>query len=158
MRNPVIKQIKVNSKFKYLWLKYIYGVNLNLHCARCLLGAYCKDINIETESISNIKLDEYPAKAYYLCGVAKPTRWENNFHLAFIYKKGSTIEIDEHGIYVKIKDAKRIDIAQVDIEKSPNPHKYDKKYNTCRNWWFAHQFIDMFGDDKTKPIEYEKDK
>ena len=154
MSNPVIEQIVVSGKFRYLWAKYIYAVNLNLHCGRCLLGAYSENINIEIEAANDITLNEHTAKAYYLCGDAKPTCWEKNFHLAFIYKKGSTIEVEENGIYVKIKDAERINIVQVDIEKSPNEHRYDKRYNTCRVWWFAHQFIDMFGDDKTKSSDF----
>lgn len=147
MNYPVVNNIDINQKFNYLWLKYVNDVNLNVHCARCLKGEYSEMIFNELETGKDINLNEHEAKVYYLCGVAKPSCWDNNFHLAFVYKKDSTIEIEEHGISIKIQDAERIDIVPVDLEKSKSKHKYSKLYNTCRNWQFAHQFIDMFGTE-----------
>lgn len=148
MEYPIIRGINVYSKFKYLWLKYVNDVNLNVHCARCLLGEYSENITKDLTSNQDIILNEHEAKAFYLCGVAAPSCWENNFHLAFIYKKGSIININEHGISICIQDAERIDIQPVDMDKCTSKHKDNKRYNTCRNWQFAHQFIEIFGTDR----------
>ncbi len=145
MKNhPIITSIEVGSKFRYLWLKYVVGVSLGVHCARCLKGEYSQHINKDLKQSRDFSLDEAPALAYYLCGVASPYSWEKNFHLAFRYKKGSRIRIAEHGISVKIEDAERIDILPVDLDKINSPHKDNKRYVTCRNWQFAHQFKELF--------------
>ena len=111
-----IKEIKVNNKFRYLWLKYIMKTQLSVHCAQCLVGEYSEKINPNIGEKHKIQLDEAPAKAYYLCGVSSPYNWNKNFHLAFIEKEGETININENGIEIIIENAKRIPITQEDID------------------------------------------
>ncbi len=139
---PTITSLQTSSQFRYLWLKYVTGIDLEQHCAKCLLGNYSKHVGVTVESPLELTLDEYPAQAFYLCGVSKPYRWSNNFHLAFVFKKGSLLEVDELGVRVEIRDAKRISITQREYD---HPLAVNPIYRTCRNWQFAHIFKDLYG-------------
>ena len=133
----IIKKMEVERPFKYLWLKAVKYVDLSKHCARCLIGNYDNRINSDTKVVHDVELND--GDIYYLCGVAFPYKWENNFHLAFRYKDGSNIEYSNNGITVKIKDAERLPIDS----KYNNPldkHIHNKAYYTCRNWQFANYF------------------
>lgn len=134
-----IREIKVHGRFKYLWLKYVTGVDLSVHCARCLKGAYSNKVGTKVTEGKDIPLDEAEAKAYYLCGVTMPFNWSKNFHLAFVEEEGSLLEVSENGIDIVIENARRIDIVPDYINPyDPNAHK--KAYSTCRNWQFAYMF------------------
>lgn len=139
---PKILHIEQTRKFRYLWLKYVTGVNLDRHCARCLKGYYSDQISPRVSTRLDILLDEYQAEYFYLCGVSSPYRWENNFHLAFRYKAGSTIDVNEKGIHVKIVDAEKIDIVRRDTYDHPMGDK--PEYYSCRNWQFAQQISGEF--------------
>lgn len=128
--------------FKYLWLKYVAGVDLNVHCARCLVGWYSKRIQPDLQDRSDIVLDEHQTEYFYLCGVSSPYRWERNFHLAFRYKAGNTLRIMENGIEIVIEDAERIQIVKLD--KYDHPKGSIGAYNTCRNWQFANMIASEF--------------
>lgn len=135
-----IIEFKSIYTYKYLWLKYVTGFDLNVHCAKCLLGEYSKKINVklfEEDLIKNIDLDEHNSKYIYLCGVTKPYIWENNLHLALEHCEGSTVVFDECGAHAIIEDAKRIEIKPRIYYKHPNGRL--QNYNTCRNWIFAYQ-------------------
>ena len=133
----IIKSIEVDGTFKYLWLKTVKDVDLSQHCARCLIGDYDNRINKDVKEKHNIELDY--RYVYYLCGVSLPYKWENNFHLAFRYKKGGMIDYYSNGIHVVIEDAEMLPID----EKYNNTHDKNyrvKAYCTCRNWQFANYF------------------
>lgn len=131
-----IEKIEVYGRFRYLWLKYVKGVDLSVHCAKCLLGTYSKKIKNTMALGDGILLNEDKSPYYYLCGVTVPYVWKNNFHLAFKEEDGSYIDIDRNGIRIKIKNAKEIPITDKDIDPlDPNAKK--KEYSTCRNWQFA---------------------
>lgn len=134
-----IKSIKINGKFKYLWLKYVTGVNLAQHCARCLIGEYSKLLHPYMVEGQDIPLTESRAKAYYLCGVSMPFVWSKNFHLAFVEKEGSILEVSENGIDIVIENAERIAITP-DFIDATDMNAGKKAYSTCRNWQFAYQF------------------
>lgn len=118
-------------------MKYVTGVNLNVHCARCLTGSYSKQIDNKGAKHIPIVLDEAEAKYFYICGVAYPYKWENNFHLAFRYKEGSELVLNENGISITIMNAERIKIVEMPTYDHWNGHK--QSYKTCRNWQFANQ-------------------
>lgn len=82
-------------------------------------------------------MNEKDVDYFYLCGVTTPYVWENNFHLAFQKKEGSEIDIEEHGIKIRIKNAQCITFSEEDIDKT-YPHANEEEYYTCRNWQFAH--------------------
>lgn len=145
---PTIKNIVIRRPYKYLWLKYVIGVNLNYHCARCLLGAYSEKINPDIEVITPIVLDEAPARYYYLCGVAKSGKWADNFHLAFKHVPGEMILREGGGIDVIIQDATEIQIVPIDKTTNTHPKRFLPFYHTCRNWRFANMIIGDFNDAK----------
>lgn len=136
----MVKIIKMNvtGSFKYLWLKYITGVNLKVHCARSLIGTYSKYVSSEVKKIEEpVLLDEAEAKVYYLCGVTTPYKWIDNFHLAFKEQEGSKLYVNRKGIEIEIDNAVEIPITDKFIDKAdPNANK--KAYYTCRNWQFAY--------------------
>lgn len=131
--------LQVTSKFKYLWLKYVTAVNLDVHCARCLVGEYSKAIKADIPNPQFLALNEHPANIFYLCGVASPYRWQNNFHLAFRAAEGETFQVNELGISVTVKNAERIPITGEAIAVVNHPKKHLADFNTCRNWQFANQ-------------------
>lgn len=131
---PTIQHMRNEGSFKYLWLKYVTDVRLDVHCAKCLVGEYSKMLYPKLSQILHLSLNEHNAKWYYLCGVSSPYRWENNFHLAFRYAKGKTFAVRRNGIYINILDAEEIIIRPT---TGPQPYIAMKPYNTCRNWQFA---------------------
>lgn len=132
-----ITRINVTGRFKYLWLKYINGIDLSNHCAKSFIGTYSKKISNTMKTEENIILDESEAVVYYLCGVSSPYNWDKNFHLAFKEKEGSILKFNHNGIEIEIENAERILFSEQDID--PSDVNADKPvYATCRNWQFAH--------------------
>ena len=131
-----IRVITVSAPFKYLWLKTVEGVDLNQHCARCLVGRYSKAVSNTMKQAEYIPLED---SVYYLCGVALPFNWHRNFHLAFRPCPGSTIDYDSNGIHVLVEDAERLPVSAEYIDPA-DPHANVKAYSTCRNWQFAHYY------------------
>lgn len=129
-----IKTLDVNAPFRYLWLKHVTGVDLSVHCARCLVGKYMDNISPRVPHTADIQLDN---GVYYLCGVSLPYIWANNFHIAFEYSEGSHIECESNGISVVIENAVALPISEEYIDQS-DPNAWRKEYRTCRNWQFAH--------------------
>lgn len=128
-----IKSMTVSKPFRYLWLKSVEGVDLSQHCAKCIIGEYDDRVSARVRQLDDVTLTE---SVYYLCGVALPYKWENNFHLAFRHKEGSTLTYESNGVAVVIENAERIFFSGLDIDTSlPQAHK--KAFCTCRNWQFA---------------------
>lgn len=129
-----IKTLDVNAPLRYLWLKRVTGVDLSVHCARCLVGKYMDNISPSAPHTTDIALDN---GIYYLCGVSLPYVWAKNFHLAFEYCEGSRIEYESNGISVVVENAAALPISEDYIDQAdPNAHR--KEFRTCRNWQFAH--------------------
>ncbi len=131
-----IKHLTVHANFKYLWLKTVEDVDLEQHCARCLIGSYDKRISTGIKETGEIALED---SIYYLCGVAIPFRWENNFHLAFRPSPGKSVHYESNGITIDIEDAEQLPISEAYIDWT-HPKARFKSYYTCRNWQFAHWF------------------
>lgn len=140
--HPTIRHIEQKRLFRFVWLKYVTGVNTNVHCARCLLGYYSERISPTLERLTDIRLSERDCKYYYLCGVSSPYRWEENFHIAFRFKPGATLRVNELGIELEIENAERIPI--VKLEKYNHPKGKLGAYTTCRNWQFAMMIASEF--------------
>jgi hypothetical protein len=135
----IIEEIRVEAPFRYLWLKYVSGVDLSVHCADCLLGDYSElvspSLGLEAHDLT---LDEYEGEIFYLCGVAKPYDWDRNFHLAFRQAPGEKFAFEEHGLSVSILNAQRINFEAFDARnKSSSPNRTKPVFNTCRIWIFA---------------------
>lgn len=139
---PIIESINVKGKFKYLWLKYVTGVSLNFHCAKCLKGVYSTQISPDIKETKSIMLNEEISPYYYLCGVALPFKWENNFHLAFKYSTDNRIVINRNRVAITIINAVEIPILPIDMKNNKHPKRYDSHYFTCRNWQFANMILE----------------
>lgn len=120
--------------YKYLWLRYIQGINLEHHCARSFIGDYDTTFHGFLTSLYNYTLRD--SKVYYLCGVANDRIWAHNLHIAFIPAEGESVEIDNEFCRIIIRNARQIRFSAKDI--IPNlPQARLKVYSTCRNWQFA---------------------
>lgn len=131
-----IISLDVSASFRYLWLKTVTDVNLFQHCSSCLIGEYNPQINTKIKHLENIEL---PNNVHYLCGVAIPYVWDNNFHLAFAPSKGNTVLYESNGIKIEIQDAVQLPISTEYLNIHHPKFKF-KTYSTCRNWQFAHYF------------------
>lgn len=131
-----ILELDVQSRFAYLWLKEVIDVDLSQHCAKSLIGSYNTNINASIKHIENLEISD---KVHYLCGVAVPYKWNNNFHLAFKYSPGNILDYVSNGIHVMIQDAEMLPISPDYIDPH-DPNIKKKTYRTCRNWQFAHYF------------------
>lgn len=129
-----IKELTVSKPFRYLWLKNITGIDLTVHCAKCLKGEYISQVNNRITSLNDLSLDN---GIYYLCGVSMPYVWDNNYHLAFEYKEGNTIFYSNKGVHIVIENAQLLPISESYIDDTNIKAQY-KSYRTCRNWQFAH--------------------
>ena len=129
-----ISSLDVNAPLRYLWLKNVKGVDLSVHCARCLKGEYIDNISPKVPHTENIVLED---GIYYLCGVTLPYVWRKNFHLAFEYCEGESIDYESNGIHVVIENAVRLPISEEYIDQN-DANAALREFSTCRNWQFAH--------------------
>lgn len=130
-----IISLEISKPFKYLWLKSVHDVDLNQHCARCLIGNYDERVSPLKYHIENIDLKDH---VYYLCGVSEPYKWSDNFHLAFIKDENSKIDVNYNGVHVVIEGGKQLPIS---AKYEKHPKMMYKSYSTCRNWQFANYFL-----------------
>ncbi len=139
------RDIEISGKFRYLWLKYVTGYNLEVHCARSLKGEYSTQIVRDMGKKSEILLNEFPAKIVYLCGVAQPYNWSKNFHLALLADEGyGPLPIDELGIKMAVRNAIPLPIETTSMRAINHSKISQKAYATCRNWQFAN-FLQLTG-------------
>ncbi len=136
--------LTVHMPFRFLWLKYVTGTNLDQHCAKSLKGEYSERVKPQPGIYRDIVLDEHPAKILYLCGVAKPYNWSKNFHLAMIAKPGESFSVSESNITVEVTGAIPLPILPDAISKIKHPKRELKQFRTCRNWQFAN-FLELTG-------------
>ena len=125
--------------FMYFWGKHIKGFDNTKHCARCLKGGYDKVIS--KDMALNEPFDiQFHAQAFYLCGVAKPYCWDNNFHLALVPGDETIIKKTYNGIIVLVEGVKEFKFSGVNaVVKYP---EYGKEYITCRNFQFGVSFFE----------------
>lgn len=136
-----IEYAELRGRYKILWLRYIYGVDLNTHCMKCLLGHNDKRVRGYMRILpKNMILEE--SRFYYLCGVDENFNWYKNLHIAFVRSVGRTIEIDNEFIKIRINNARQIFIDTKYINWNlPNAH--NRLFNTCRNWQFANMLATL---------------
>lgn len=137
---PTVSLFTTTESFRYLWLKYITGFDLSAHCAKCLHGTYSSHFGGHVKRVVGARLNEAPARFFYICGVTEPYRWKDNLHVAFRYKPGSVLQYDDGKTGIVIEDAERIEIQKLP-DYQLEPHGTDRAYHTCRNWRFAYQIV-----------------
>ena len=142
----IIEEINVDKPWSFIWLMYVRDVDLKKHCKPCLKGYSSKKINKKTRHWENVALDESEAKYYHLCGGSLQYKWEDNFHLAWEEKEGESFEYSFNGITIKLKNAKRVEFSQEDIDKTLE-HAERPEYYTCRNWQFANRIKNNLHDE-----------
>lgn len=128
-----IQKFVARRDYRYLWLKEVKGTDLRVHCARCLLGKYDSRMKAHLKMTYNINLK---GEVYYLCGVAMDRKWAHNLHIAFKHEEGCNFEVDDEFCYIKVENARRLEISTRFIDHSL-PQSTKKEFNTCRNWQFA---------------------
>lgn len=134
-----IKELHVKDNFKYLWLKGVNNVDLTNHCARSLIGKYSEVVKNTLLDLYDTEIDIPKSKAYYLCGVTEPFRYNDNFHLAFKEKDGAVLKVERNGIVIELENAEEITFSMDDIDWAL-PEARLKQFSTCRNWQFANKF------------------
>lgn len=142
----IIEEFKTDRAWKYFWGKYVKGVDLSVHCARCLLGEYESAFNAGTKHLQDLQLKK-KSKVFYMCGVSSPFVWEQNFHLAVIESAGDVVDIERNGVMVRIRDAKELPI-NFDFDKCQYRMKHNKSFGTCRNWQFATIYGNLFSTER----------
>ncbi|MFE2346059.1 hypothetical protein [Kitasatospora cineracea] len=131
-------------QYRHLWLKYITGADLSRHCAVSLHGRYSRAVD-ETITTVTVDLNEFPhAIAWYLCGVTKPYRWEDNPHLALEAAPGHTQTLAVQDLTVHLDGVRPIPITNEHIPND-DPRAAVAVFGTCRNWWFANYLVHVRG-------------
>ena len=142
------------SGFRYWWLKRVLGFNSAVHCAKCLIGDYEPTMSPTLDTNTNMELDGYlEGDVVYLCGVSSPYRWERNFHLAGVVKRG---EIAVGELYTG--DVVRLfGVRAVEFDGDRAAELFGKRgpeFLTCRNFQFgAHFFSPKTLENEQKTVE-----
>jgi hypothetical protein len=133
--------------YRFLWLKYVTGVDLAEHCGRSLHGRYSRAVNAGEWNPQRVRLDEHPAKyGWYLCGVTQaPYSWADNPHLALEEAPGHEEEVTVHGLHVTLFGVRPVTGWGEHSVPDGAPHRTQAAYRTCRNWQYAHHLHHQLG-------------
>ncbi len=140
-----IKHNLDEKKFKWLWAKYVTGVNLNYHCTNSLKGRYSKKfskLNPDFRKNNLVIFDEIADfKAIYICGVSsigysKKQNYPSNLHVVLIPESGNTEIYKFLNWEIEITNAKVATI--IDEQSLPEEFRsLPKEYTTCRIFRWA---------------------
>lgn len=146
------------TKFKYLWAKYVKGSNIERHCAQCVPGTFSKKFsgawnsNLLDQPI--LEMNEVPDGEYeaiYFCGVFKKgfstkKNYPHNLHLAIIPQEGHNDVFDFENWHIEIEGG-YIDRIPSEEELPEQFFKdpYDYHYFTCRifRWMVGHFYPEI---------------
>jgi hypothetical protein len=128
----------LSGQFSYFWGKWVVGFDDSQHCAKCLVGSYEKMINKELEGGDQLDLPCSQGAILYLCGVSRPYRYQNNFHLVLEACEGESVRKRLYnGMEFEVQGAKALSFDGA-AAKRLFPAK-GKSFLTCRNFQFAAQ-------------------
>lgn len=136
--------LEIKKRCSFFWLRGIQRVRIDKCCAECFIGTKFHEVYEKTRFKDHalVELDipeDSTVKAYYLCGLSRGFRYDDNTHVAFVPCKGQNIEIANDKIRLVITDARQIDFQGY----KPDPEgEYTKEQRTCRNWIFANYILD----------------
>lgn len=134
----------IKQKCSFFWLKGIKRVRIDKCCAKCFIGEDFNEVYEQTkyrdEAVVTVNIEPNPdVKAYYLCGLSRGFKYENNTHVAFVPSEGDMLQLDNERISLKIIDAREIRFQ----DYKPYPEgEYTNDQRTCRNWIFANYLKD----------------
>lgn len=147
MTTPTIT-LHRRGDFSSIWLKYVTGVDLDVHCIRSLIGGRHHGIELYARH-QTLTLDQHTPTplAFYLCGVSTPYDWRRNAHLAFVAAPGETWsgEAAVPGLTVELTNAAPVFGWGEQSIDTTHPYAGARLYRTCRNWQFAHELVNRLG-------------
>jgi hypothetical protein len=148
-----IKHNLNSKKFKWLWAKYVNGVNLKYHCTNSLKGNYSKKFSKLNESFSDlgeIIFDEFSDfKAIYICGVSavgypQKTNYPLNLHLVLIPSPGATVNYKFLNWSFEINNARISEIIS-ENELAQEYKVLEPAFTTCRIFrWACSEGLELF--------------
>ena len=139
------------KKFKWLFAKYVRGVNDRHHCTNCIRGVYSKRFskhNAELVPGSRIVLDEVLAHMYqaiYICGVSTTgytghQNYPHNVHAAIAPMIGARETWTFESWYMEITNGKLLTIPD-SVEGIPIQYRnLPPEFTTCRIFRWATSF------------------
>jgi len=131
----IIRNLNIKQRYRYVWLKYVNGFDLSVHCAKCLQGTYEARINKDKLDYRDMELP--PSPYYYFCTVYQ---YATNIHLAFEEAEGETITIEDDRYSITIENARQIHFDDSRIDPALDGSRL-KAFTTCRNWQFANWIV-----------------
>jgi hypothetical protein len=142
----VLSERPIFQGWKYFWAKNVKGFNPDVHCARCLVGSYIKPISTRAQVNAEIELSGHGVgDLIYVCGVAQPYKWANNFHMA-CRVTGSMQDVAAGamagGDTFMMRGAVRVDFDAETAQRQFAGRGRD--FLTCRNFQFGAQFASQF--------------
>ena len=136
--------LEIKQKCSFFWLKGIKRIRIDQCCAKCFIGENFNEVYDQTKyrdkAVVVVDIEPNPeVKAYYLCGLSKGFKYENNTHVAFVPAEGNFVVINNERIHLEITDAREIHFQ----DYKPNPEgEYTDDQRACRNWIFANYIKD----------------
>ena len=136
--------LEIKEKCSFFWLRGIRNARIDKCCAKCFIGDAFHEVYEQThfKDKALVSLDIEPdsrVKAYYLCGLSRGFKYEDNTHVAFVPEPGQSIVVDNERIHLEITDAREIHFQ----DYTPHPEgEYTEEQRTCRNWIFANYLLD----------------
>ena len=103
--------LEIKKKCNFFWLRGIRRARIDKCCAQCFIGEAYHEI-FEGTRYKDKALVEFDIpcdatiKAYYLCGLSRGFRYDDNTHVAFVPCDGQNIEIENDKIRLVITDAR----------------------------------------------------
>jgi len=133
--------------FRHFWSKRVTGFDATVHCADCLRGPRLLEVNKDLARGGRVTLNAKAGSLIYICGVASPRNWANNFHLAFrVTDGGQTVSQLHTGARVAVSNAVAIHIADAAARRLYP--ELSEQFLTCRNFQFGAQAFGRPGSDK----------
>ena len=130
--------LEIKKRCSFFWLRAIRNARIDKCCAECFIGDKLNEVYEKTrfKDKATVELDiplDESVKAYYLCGLSRGFRYDDNTHVAFVPCK------ENDKIKLVITDARQIDFQSY----KPNPEgEFTHEQRTCRNWIFANYLLD----------------
>lgn len=127
--------------FRHFWMKRVDGFDPSKHCMACLKGPREDRVGRDIEPSTWHALEGYrEGDVVYLCGVAWPWSWENNFHLVGRVKAGARAEAATW-----LGDTVEFDgVERISIDAQPASLAFPGRsaaYLTCRNFQLGAQLF-----------------
>jgi hypothetical protein len=127
-----------DQTFRHFWAKRVTGFDSSVHCAECLRGRRLPEVNKDLARGGRATLNAKVGALIYICGVASPRNWANNFHLAFrVTDGGQTVSQLYTGARVAVSNAVAIPISDT-AARHLFPELPDD-FLACRNFQFGAQ-------------------